>query len=501
MPTREELIVAEAQLRALLASGAEARLRSIPGVTHVSVGLKEREHRATDTLGVRVYVREKLSPERVPSGELIPDEIGGVPTDVIVSRSFRYTLDVTRYRPVKGGATISNRIIGVNKEGTDTGMAVGTFGCTATLTSDGSPVLLSNYHILMAHGGKKGDYIYQPPPTEWDPVPVADAPVHPHDETDMIAKIVKGVLNPHVDAAVARLDVSSCCHCCGIEFRDEIIGLSEDGTPPSDKIVGLRPAVIGTVFKVGAVSGRTSGRIVDTTGDPFTIGFNGTDTTFVDQIYIAGDDGLFTFSNPGDSGSAIIDEEGWIVGLLFASSDDPPPAFRAVANHIQDVQAALGITINLTMHTTPSSGARGALTRVTYPEVQEGREIYASARAQLMSDPAGAWLWALAEEHREEIVRLVTTYRPVTVAWRRAGGPAFFAAGLNTIREGGRELPSAVNGLSLEAALDRVGKSLAAHGSPALRDAIVEHRDVILRSVRGSTTLQDVLDKLGAVLT
>jgi hypothetical protein len=172
-----------------------------------------------------------------------------------------------------------------------------------------------------------------------------------------------------------------------------------------------------------------------------------------------------------------------------------------VANHIQDVQAALGITINLTMHTTPSSGARGALTRVTYPEVQEGREIYASARAQLMSDPAGAWLWALAEEHREEIVRLVTTYRPVTVAWRRAGGPAFFAAGLNTIREGGRELPSAVNGLSLEAALDRVGKSLAAHGSPALRDAIVEHRDVILRSVRGSTTLQDVLDKLGAVLT
>jgi hypothetical protein len=502
MPSREELLATEAKLRALLASGAEVRLRSIPGVTHVSVGVKERDHLATGTMGIRVYVREKRPLDQLSPGERIPDEIDGVPTDVIVSRTFRHALDVTRYRPVEGGATITNRIIGVNKNGMDTGMSFGTFGCTATLTSDGSAVLLSNYHVLMAHGGKKGDYIYQPGPSVWDHVPVEDAPVRPHDDTDMIAKIAKGVLDPHVDAAVARLDVSSCCHCCGIEYRDEIIALSEDGMPPSNKILGLRAAVSNTtVYKVGAVSGRTSGTVMDTKGDPITISFNGVDTTFVEQIYIAGDDGLFTFSNEGDSGSAIIDEDGYIVGLLFASTDDPPPVFRASANHIEDVQSALGITINLTKHTTPSSGRRLAPSpRVTYPEIRGGPEIYARARAQLMRDPAGAWLWALAEEHREEVVRLVTTCRPVTVAWRRAGGPAFFAAGLNTIRAGGNELPIQVNGLSLEAALDRVGQSLAAHGSPPLRAAIEEHRNAILQSVRGSATLQDVLEKLHTVL-
>jgi len=501
MRSRDELIAMEAEMRTLLASGAEAKLRSIPGVTHVSVGVKERGHRATDTMGIRVYVQEKRPLDQLPPQERIPNEIGGVPTDVIVSRTFRHTFDFTRYRPVRGGASITNRIIGVNKDHTDTVMRFGTFGCTATLTSDGSPLLLGNYHVLMANGAKKGDNVYQPGPALWDPVPVADAPVRPHDDTDMIAKIVKGVLGPRVDAAVARLDVSSCCHCCGIEYRDEIIGLSEDGMPPSDKILGLRAAVSSTrVYKSGAMTGRTSGTVMDTKGDPIKLTFDGVETTFIEQIYIASDDGLFTFSSEGDSGSAIIDEDGYIVGLLFASTDDPPPEFRAAANHIEDVQSALGITINLTKHTTPSSGARVAPPRSTYPEIRGGREIYARARAQMLSDPAGAWLWALAEEHREEIVRLVTTHRPVTVAWRRAGGPAFFAAGLSTIREGGSELPGAVNGLSLEAALDRVGQSLAAHGSPELRAAIQEHRSAILHAVRDSTSLEDVLAKLGAVL-
>ena len=59
-------------------------------------------------------------------------------------------------------------------------------------------------------------------------------------------------------------------------------------------------------------------------------------------------------------------------------------------------------------------------------------EAYAAARERVVAHPmaqhvlehpAGAWLFALGEAHREEVVRLVTTHRPVSVAWHRAGGP------------------------------------------------------------------------------
>ena len=495
MPTREERIATEARIRAMLATGPEATLRAIPGVTHVSVGLKERGQLLSRDVCIRVYVDEKKPLDKLAPAERIPSEIEGIPTDVIVPGIPRYHLDVSKYRPVEGGILITNRIIGVNKDKTDTGMAGGTFGCTAT-TSDGSPVLLSCCHVLMANGAKKGDYIYQPGPVTWDPVAVEDAPVRPHDDVDQIGKILDWKMTPKVDAAIARLDISSCCHCCGIEKTDEILGLSKDGVPASDKIVGLRAAVYDSVvFKVGATSQRSIGRIADTAGKPFTIGFNGVDTTYTDQIYISGEEPPFTFSYEGDSGSAIIDEDGYIVGLLFAGDDDPPPAFRAYANHIEDVQSALHITINITK-TTHSSGARVAPPEVVYPEVRDGRATYTAARTRLTSDPAGAWLWKIAEEFREEIVRLVTTHRPVTVAWRRAGGPAFFAAGLNAINAGVDVLPDPVNGISFEDALERMGNALSAHGSPELRAAIAEHRTTILGAAHESVTLRDVLEKL-----
>ncbi|MEP6692651.1 MAG: hypothetical protein ABJD07_15950, partial [Gemmatimonadaceae bacterium] len=120
----------------------------------------------------------------------------------------------------------------------------------------------------------------------------------------------------------------------------------------------------------------------------------------------------------------------------------------------------------------------------------------ATALARLSADPAGAWLLARAEEHRDEIVQLITTDRPVSVVWHRAGGPAFFAAGLNTLRAGGDALPTLAGGSALDESLARVGDALATHGSPALRGAIATHRAALIAAVRGSTTLGDVLDKL-----
>ncbi len=500
MASRKELEKANADIRKVLDEGALDRLRAIPGVKHVSVGLKVKDRKVSSDLCIRVYVAAKRPDAELRPDERIPREIAGVPTDVNVLRRHEFTVDTTRYRPLKGGSLISNRIVGPNESGTRTLMELGTFGCTATLTRDGSPVLLSNWHVLTRFGARAGDPIFQPPPLYVPAYDQADLPVRPApwDREDAIAFIVDAKITDKVDAGIARLDVSSCCRCCGLDFRDEIVGLSSSGHPPSNNILGMRAAVAGaTVYKVGVATGRTVGTIVDASTGDLQGSMDGVDYTLTGQIEIASADTTQVFSGRGDSGSALIDDDGWIVGLIFGSADSPPDA-RSYANHIADVCSALGITINLTQaHTT--AGARAVQSRATFPQVLSptGAELYAKTRARLHADAAGAWLWELAEQHREEIVSLVTTNRRVSVVWHRAGGPAVFAAALNALRRGDDEtLPVPPGDITLEDGLARLGVALWAHGSERLRTALTHHRAALLAAVRDSRTLSDLLEKL-----
>ncbi len=251
MPSYEELVATEAAIWKILTDGAEARLRAIPGVRHVSVGLKERGGKPTRQHSIRVYVREKLPLANVPEGERIPAEIGGVPTDVLLVPTYRLRDETDRVRPVKGGIAITNKIkisIVDNQGHTQPSIAVGTFGCTATRRANKKLVLLSCAHVLMAHHGRKGDYIFQPAP---DIVlgPPPSAPLYPAEDDDMIGTIVDSKFDEKVDAAIAELNVSSCCRCwCKVDLRDEVLGI-QLGTPPSDKILGMRAPVSGlTVF-------------------------------------------------------------------------------------------------------------------------------------------------------------------------------------------------------------------------------------------------------------
>jgi hypothetical protein len=498
MPSREELVRAHAAIQAVLDGGALERLRAIPGVRHVSVGLKVQRGKVSRDLCIRVYVKAKRLETELSPDERIPPEIDGIPIDVNVTRTPTLTIDRTRYRPLQGGSLISNRVIGLNQSGTEAFMELGTFGCTATRTSDGSPVLLTNWHVLMANGGRVGEPIFQPAPLRIPRLDPAQLPLRPTDREDAIAFIVDGRVTDKVDAGIARLDVSSCCRCCGLDFRDEIVGLSEGGRPPSNSVLGMRAAVAGsTVYKVGATTGRTVGTVVDATTDDLQGSQDGVDYTLTGQIEVASEDPDEYFLSHGDSGAALIDEEGWIVGLLFGIAGEPPDA-RAYANHIADVCSALGITINLTQpHGT--AGARVAVPRATFPQVLSptGAELYAKARARLQADQAGAWLWALAEKYREEIVSLVTTERRVSVVWHRVGGPAVFQAALNALRAGDDEtLPMPPGGGTLEDALARVGGALAAHGTADLRAALARHRGALLAAVHGSHTVSELLEKL-----
>ena len=495
MAELDELIAANEAIRALLASGAEEQLRALPGVTHVSVGLKETGGRVTDQLAIRVYVDEKKPPGDLAPAERIPPEVDGVPTDVNLGETEAYfTADNARYRPVKGGIQITNRIIDLTDDGLRSQIAAATLGCIATYDADRSAVLLSNWHVLTDNTGRKGDAVYQPAPSVLPRVNPADLPLRPTDDTDSIANILDAKVTDKVDGAIARIDVSSWCRCCGIDYRNEINGLSLGGHPPTNVISGQRAAVGGeTVYKVGAATGRTIGRVVDG-GETHNISITrrGVTHAFTGQIVIASTDPTRPFAAKGDSGSVVIGEDNKIVGLQFASNDQAPPAARAYANHISDVCAALGITINFTAGAGTHAGAPLAVPSALVVDPEAAAETYRAVRERLLREPSGAWLLQLAEAHREEIVHLVNDNRRVTVAWHRAGGPALFATVLNAVRSGSDELPNADPANVLE----RMGAVLAAHGSTSLREAIEEHGPPALAALRESERLDELLAKL-----
>ena len=518
MSTHEERAAAEAAARKMLAGGPEARLLEIPGVYHVSVGAKERGGKLSREMCIRVYVRAKQPLESIAPRDRIPREIEGVQTDVNVIQSAKPLANFGQYRPVKGGIAITNMIAVpvALVPGSPYGFNVGTFGCTATRRSGGKPVLLTNCHVLMTDDHDQENHlIFQP----GNGIPVRGAPPPGEKHKDFIARVIDYRVDcqytEKVDAGIAELNVSSCCRCCcGLEVKDEILGLTAGdarfnapGPPTNDHIIGMRrPAFRDVVYKVGIATGWTRGAVADASGPVpnYNIGIEWPTLDLVDQIIIKSDDPAKWpfFLDEGDSGSAVIDENGFIVGLGFGHEKPVTNTSNFFANNIVNVCDALKININLTK---PSDIAGRRIAAPAFDDAgRMDEEAYAAARERVLAhpmaqhvlaQPAGAWLFALGETHRDEVVRLVTTHRPVTVAWHRAGGPALFAKGLGEFREDRDALPLPVHG-TLESALAQVGNALAAHGSPALRAAIASHREELLGAVRDSVTVDDVLRKL-----
>ena len=343
MKSREQLQRENEMIQNMLKSGVEDLLLKIPGVHHVSIGLKEVNGHITDTLCIRIYVVEKKDNSKLPAHEVLPSEINGIPTDVNVIPDFKACIDENTYRPLRGGIQITNRIVVQDPETFGNEMAHGTLGCLATDNETGKPVLLSNWHVLMANNAKVGDRIYQPAPTVPD-LNLSALPYHPTDDVNAVGTIVKAIINNKVDAAIAVIDYPRING--DAQYLNEINGLCLNGRPGQNVIFGQAPAIAGqTVFKVGEVSGRTEGRIVDINYPVTTFPIEGVNRTFTGQIAIQPISKDMHFSDKGDSGSVIIDTHNNIIGLLFASNGNSRPQIT-LANHIADVIEALNISIN-----------------------------------------------------------------------------------------------------------------------------------------------------------
>jgi hypothetical protein len=467
----------ESDLDGLIAR-AEAELGKLPGVAAVSWGHKEVDGRTTERLGLRVYVHEKQPLVALAPAALVPATFEGAATDVlrVIETVPLHCEDLLVHDPLIGGITISNYYD-----------EPGTLGFFATINGeDGwdNVVLVSCNHVLCAFSAKKGDRVYQP-----RLVQNSDGSIRPVDMADKnpIGVVHKSGLDGvhpftypneaerdlYIDCATARLDicVSSWCHTnCGVSYKNEIRGLNINKSDRLSDIGRITAADIGTpkaiVYKVGRKTGRSMGRVIDAFGPR-----GGPGKVIVIDPVGTNCEGNPLFGAKGDSGSAIVNEQRQLVGILCAQSGLNPT--QTVAAHIHPVIDYLDITPITEAHPpkAPAGQARADTAGLFASGVNETGRL----RERLLATPRGTALYERAFAHRLEVTRLVNTCRPVTVAWHRGQGPAFLNRAINNLRTPDVALPRSIAGVGRADLLRRMREELHRHGSDALRAALDAH--------------------------
>jgi len=300
----------------------EAELLKKANVTSVGIGYKIQNGVRLDEKSITVGVAKKQPVAMLDQKDVIPSAIDGIKTDVVETGTIRaFTTDPTqRWRPIFPGISMGHYAI-----------TAGTFGCVVKQVEE--RVILSNNHVLAnSNNAQIGDPIYQPGSydgggssdqvaTLLDFVEIKfDSDILPptcpiaSKLAEWINKVAAFLRSSHrmqpvrvvaaetpnlVDAAIARTTVS---------MSDEI---AEIGKP-----VGKAEVELGqTVQKFGRTTKYTTGEVIQTDVTVRVQYGEGKIATFVDQI-VAG-----PMSQPGDSGSAVLDMNGNLVGLLFAGSD------------------------------------------------------------------------------------------------------------------------------------------------------------------------------------
>ncbi len=284
-----------------------------------------REGKRDGPLVVRAFVPFKRDETELEKSETLPKTIDGIDVDVI-----------------EGDFSTSDARAGLNHRqraltlmgGVSCGRAgggAGTLGVMVIDLSDGSPAMLSNWHVLVGPSGVPGDPILQPAALDGG-----------RPARDIVGRLGRSLLGLGGDAAIAHLG----------EFRPWLPVVFGSFDPITD----ARAVTIGETLKK---SGRTTGvteAIVDGIGQ-YRVRYQ-TSPGQSELIWVRGfklvpvvpgnpDD--IEVSQGGDSGSVWYDpatNEG--VGLHFAGErNSAPAAEQAIACHLADVLD----TLNLRMAT------------------------------------------------------------------------------------------------------------------------------------------------------
>ena len=308
-------------------------------VVATGIGYKQTGVTKTDTLCIVCSVTEKVPASQLSGQDLVPAVVDGTPTDVVqtgVIRALQAPTD--RFRPAPGGVSVGHVAI-----------TAGTLGCW--VIKNGQKVILSNNHVLAnSNDAQIGDAILQPGPFDGGSFPQD----HIANLTQFVPISFQGDPSecPFANAVISVFNLG--CRMIGSNTRYKVTKIqAEDNlvdaaiaTPLNvadvkDEIINIGP-IQGTVQGELGMAVKKSGR---TTG--FTTGeIQQVDVTANVQ-YGAGQIAVFTdqllagaMSQGGDSGSAVLDDNNRLTGLLFAGSDT-----TTIINRIENVFSALGVSL------------------------------------------------------------------------------------------------------------------------------------------------------------
>jgi hypothetical protein len=183
-------------------------------------------------------------------------------------------------------------------------VTAGTLGAFARSREDNSSMALSNNHVFAdENAGNIGDGILQPGKF--------DGGQDPADKMGTLAKFVPLDFQNinYFDCATARIDPA-------IQFDSKSLDTA------GNLSTAIPAAVQGgeAVMKLGRTTGLTQGRITAIELDNVAVGYDNGQAHFNQQIEIEGA-GDFAFSQGGDSGSLVFDQNLAPVALLFAGTD------------------------------------------------------------------------------------------------------------------------------------------------------------------------------------
>ena len=313
MPTHDEFVAARDR--------AEAVLLRLPNVTSVGIGGRVRAGRRIPELVLKVYVDVKVPADQLAPSERMPDEIEGLPTDVVqmptVGTSAVATpappgqpaipfakRDTEKHRPLADGSHMQGGLADNDY--------MGTLGCIMVSTTDATKAYaFTNWHVMQGQNHRD--------PTIGD---TKAAQLFNKDSikkccSHIIGTLVAGACNTTTDAALIELKP-------GIEWKADVldIGPLTDEHPVDSTEAGTHPGV----RKRGARS-RLSGGVIEWVNTPVTVdGIAYTNAMIITpnaNTAVATTDPYF-FGQRGDSGSVVVNDANQVVGVFFALPNPPP---------------------------------------------------------------------------------------------------------------------------------------------------------------------------------